>query len=384
MPTRVQEKQFRAVYAEWCQGRLTQAGAAEELGVCERTFRGYVAGFRAQGSRWWRDRSRHRPSGSRAPEEERARLLTLYSKHYPGWNVRHFYERYRGEHGGRRSYTWVKNVLQTAGLVERRARNGTPKRIRANDSQESLGRELQEGMLLHQIASKREWVPGHTWDLILTVDDATNRVYSGFFVEERGIWSVFRGIRETLEMGHFDRLSLGLALPARLTARETRFGGRTKAQIARAMSELGIEQVQPKRRTRMRNTRMIGTLLGRLPHELAAEAVGDVDGANGFLTSFWTTVNESLAVRSSESPNAFVELQPRLRAGLGDVLCLKHLARVWEGRVVCWHRELHAHERAIRHLKKGEELQVHEYEDGSWTLFDGPDRLPAIEARDVE
>ena len=44
---------------------------------------------------------------------------------YGGWNVRHFHEEvYVREHGGSRSYTWVKNRLQEAGLVKKGRRKG--------------------------------------------------------------------------------------------------------------------------------------------------------------------------------------------------------------------------------------------------------------------
>jgi len=50
-------------------------------------------------------------------------------------------------------------------------------------------------MMLHQDGSRHEWVPGRWWDLIVTMDDATNEHYSMFFVEEEGI----RGVREVIE-----------------------------------------------------------------------------------------------------------------------------------------------------------------------------------------
>jgi len=43
-----------------------------------------------------------------------------------------------------------------------------------------------------------KWVAGQQWDLIVTMDDATNEHYSMFFVEE-GIKckQVFTGVEET-------------------------------------------------------------------------------------------------------------------------------------------------------------------------------------------
>jgi hypothetical protein len=53
-------------------------------------------------------------------------------------------------------------------------------------------------MKLHQDASTHEWVPAKRWDLVVTMDDATNEHYSMFFVEEEGTRSSFRGAKETL------------------------------------------------------------------------------------------------------------------------------------------------------------------------------------------
>lgn len=85
MPTLVPEAQFRAVY---------------EVG--------------------WQHRSRNRNSSRRASDDERTDLQTLHADRYWGWNVRHSCERYREARDGERSYTWVKNVLQDTGLLERR------------------------------------------------------------------------------------------------------------------------------------------------------------------------------------------------------------------------------------------------------------------------
>ena len=63
------------------------------------------------------------------------------------------------------------------------------------------------GMMLHQDGSRHEWVPGKKWDLIVTMDDATNEHYSMFFVEEEGTGSSFAGVREVIvQQGLFSSL----------------------------------------------------------------------------------------------------------------------------------------------------------------------------------
>jgi hypothetical protein len=56
------------------------------------------------------------------------------------------------------------------------------------------------GMMLHQDASRFAWLPGddRQYDLVVTLDDATSAVYSGFIVEEEGTASSFRALTEVI------------------------------------------------------------------------------------------------------------------------------------------------------------------------------------------
>jgi hypothetical protein len=52
-------------------------------------------------------------------------------------------------------------------------------------------------MMLHQDGSRHEWLAGQpAMDLIVTMDDATNEIYSAFLVEEEGTASTFRALME--------------------------------------------------------------------------------------------------------------------------------------------------------------------------------------------
>ncbi|MER9108625.1 hypothetical protein NKH95_32630 [Mesorhizobium sp. M0848] len=47
-------------------------------------------------------------------------------------------------------------------------------------------------MMLHQDGSRHIWLAGQpALDLIVTMDDATNTIYSGFLTEEEGTASTF-------------------------------------------------------------------------------------------------------------------------------------------------------------------------------------------------
>lgn len=180
---------FEEAFFGWTERRLTQDEAARVLGVCTRTFRRWSDRYEEAGLEGLRDKRLTQASKRGAPVDEVLALVEQYRTGHPGWTVKHFYTWYRRDGGGR-SYTWVKHTLQTAGVVPRASRRGAHRQRRAAAP--------WPGMLLHQDGSRHEWVPGQVWDLIVTMDDATNEHYSMFFCAEEGTWSSFRGVREVL------------------------------------------------------------------------------------------------------------------------------------------------------------------------------------------
>jgi len=195
----IRRMRFEEVYEDWTEDRLTQEEAAGILGVCPRTFRRYMARYEDQGLEGLQDKRLTQASLRRAPVDEVMRLLGLYKSRYRGWNVKHFYSWYQRD-GGRRSYTRVKNTLQSHGAVARAAKRGAHRKRR---EQSPL-----EGMMVHQDGSNHEWVPSKKWDLIVTLEDATNEHYSMFFVPEEGTASSFLGVRDVmLKKGLFCALS---------------------------------------------------------------------------------------------------------------------------------------------------------------------------------
>lgn len=266
---------FEEAYEGWQAKRLTQEEAAQLLGVCDRSFRRYVDRYHEAGLEGLIDKRLHQVSHRQAPVDEVLRLEALYKAKGEGWNVKHFYEKtYRGA----RSYTWVKNRLQASGLVTRGKRKGAHRKRRE--------RSPLAGMLIHQDGSTHQWVPGVSWDLIVTMDDANNEVYSAFFVEEEGTWSSLRGVRETIEQkGLFcsfysDRGSHYWHTPEA--------GGKVDkanpTQFGRALDELGIERIAAySPQARGRSERLFRTWQDRLVQELASEGITDMEAANAYI-----------------------------------------------------------------------------------------------------
>jgi len=86
-----------------------------------------------------------------------------------GWNVKPFHAWHQRD-GGKHSYTWVKNRLQEAGVVQKAPGRGKHRK--------RCTRAAWPGMMLHQDGSTHDWVPGVKWNWVVTMDDATNEHYS--------------------------------------------------------------------------------------------------------------------------------------------------------------------------------------------------------------
>lgn len=359
---------FEEAYEGWNTGRLTQAEAAQILGMCERSFRRYLGRYEAEGLEGLIDRRLEGVSQRRAPVDEVLALTGRYRSRHNGWNVKHFHGWYKRE-GGTRSYTWVKKRLQEAGLAPKAEKRGVHRKRRE--------RSALSGMMIHQDGSTHEWVAGQRWDLIVTLDDATGEHYAMFFVEEEGTASSFRGVREVIEThGLFssfysDRGSHYWTTPEA--------GGKVNredlTQFGRAMKRLGIEMIAAySPEARGRSERAFGTHQGRLPQELALAGVPDMEAANRYLREVYLPAfNAEFARPAPSVGSAFV---PWIGGSLGDILCEQYERTVgadncvrFEGLIL----QIPADRHRCHYVKA--RVRVHRYMNGCLAVFHGPRKL---------
>jgi len=129
--------------------KITWWQAAEILGISDRHLRRWRERYAEFGFRGLFDRRRGRPSPKRVPVAVVERVLGLYRERYFDLNVRHFHEKLAAEHQIRLSYSWVKGILQGAGLVAPGRQRGTHRKRRP--------RRPLPGMLLHIDGSRHHW-----------------------------------------------------------------------------------------------------------------------------------------------------------------------------------------------------------------------------------
>jgi transposase len=359
---------FEEAYGDWTEGRLNQEEAARLLGVCDRTFRRYIDRYEEAGMAGLSDKRLIQASFRRAPVDEVFAVSDLYRKRHRGWNVKHFYGWYQRD-GGQRSYTWVKNTLQTAGLVSRARKRGAHRKRRE--------RAPLPGMMLHQDGSNHEWVPGKKWDLIVTMDDATSEHYSMFFVTEEGTVSSFQGIREVIvHQGLFSSLYTDRGSHYWFTP-ET--GGKVSktqpTQFGRAMKHLGIEMIPAySPEARGRSERNFSTHQERLPKELALHGIITMEAANRYLAEVYLPAfNAEFMQPAAEEGTAFLKW---IGANLDDILCEQHERTVtadncvsFEGKTL----QIPADRYRCHYVKV--KVRVHRYTHGDLALFHGPRKL---------
>jgi transposase len=367
---------FEEAYGGWQSGRLKQEEAARLLGVCERTFRRYIDRYEEEGLDGLIDKRLNQVSHRRAPVDEVMRLVDRYRRNHEGWNARHFYAWYQRD-GGKRSYTWVKTRLQEAKLVPKAAKRGAHRKRRE--------RSPLPGMLLHQDGSTHEWVPGQHWDLIVTMDDATNDHYSMFFVDEEGTHSSFQGVREVIEAhGLFSALYTDRGSHYWTTSEA---GGKVDkvnlTQFGRAMKHLGIDRIAAySPEARGRSERAFATHQGRLPKELALAGITDMESANRYLREVYRPAfNAEFAQPSMEEGSAFV---PFLGGSLDDILCEQFERTVgkdncvrFEGLILQIPSDRHRY-----HYVKAK-VHVHRYLNGTLAVFHGPRKLAQYDEQGI-
>jgi len=369
-------QKFTEVLSRYRRRTLSGQEAGELLGMSERQFRRYRQRYEEQGTDGLLDRRLGKVSARRVSLDVRSWMLEEYRNHYLGWSVKHFHEHLQKMHNFQWGYTWVKKELLAAGLVLRAARRGAHRRKRP--------RKPCVGMMLHQDASRFAWLAGvPELDLVVTMDDATNEIYSAFLVEEEGTASSFRACLDVFA-------TKGLA-SSLYTDRGSHYFLTPKAgedvdkdhltQVGRALQRLGIEHIPAySPQARGRSERMFGTLQDRLTKELKLAGIHDVAAANRFIAEVYLPAHNARFARPPEiADSAFVAVFDR--AALVETLCVHEDRVVARDNTVAYGgRCLQLPESRVRAHYVKARVKVHEYPDGTLAVFHGPRLLARYDA----
>jgi transposase len=288
--------------------KITWWQAAEIIGISDRHMRRWRERYEEFGFRGLFDRRRGKPSPQRVPAAVVERVLELYREQYFDLNLRHFHEKLTGQHQIALSYSWVKGVLQGAGLVARGRKRGVHRKRRP--------RRPLPGMLLHIDGSRHRWFLDQRWhDLLVILDDATSEIYYAQLVEEEATLTVMAALKEVIErQGVFCALYSDRGSHFWLTPKAGEaVDPHRLTQVGRALRELGIQMIPAySPQARGRSERNFGTWQGRLPQELRLAGCTTVEQANHFLREHYVAeFNRRFQVAATERGSAFVPCPKR-------------------------------------------------------------------------
>lgn len=370
-------------------GSLTWVQAADILNIHPRSLRRWRARYEQDPKLGLLDRRRRRPSHLTAPRAEVQRILHLYRVHYQGFNVRHFHQLARREHGVTLSYTFVKLALQAAGLVAKRRARGRHRRRREP--------RPCYGELLHLDGSPHTWLalqPAARQTLIAVLDDATKRLLYAQLWPGETLHAVMQALAHVLRTCgipgalYTDRAGWAFHTP--------KAGGPIDrdhlTHVGRALARLGIEHIGAySPQARGRGERLNRTLQDRLVNELRRAGLHTLAAANAYLREhFIPDYNLTFTRPPADPASAFVPLGA---IDLEQILCEEEARTVGQDNTVTFaSARLQLAKQPGRPTCAGLRVIVRRHLDGSHTVWRGAhclgqftaiggDPLPAVVQR---
>ena len=359
--------------------KISWIEAAEILGMSCRHLRRVREAYERAGYEGLFDKRVGKASPKRIPVETVEQVLGLYREKYFDLNVAHYHEKLTEEHTIDVSYTWVKGLLQGAGLV---AKDRVRKKHRRRRERKPL-----RGMMLHIDGSHHQWFGNESWhDLIVILDDATSEIYYAQLVDAESTSTVMTALRQVVEReGVFCSLYSDRASHFWLTPKAGEpVDKQSLTQVGRALRDIGIAMIPAySPQARGRSERSFRTWQGRLPQELRLRGISTVEAANLFLkTSYIREFNRKFAVVSAEpGSTAFV---PCTRDDLDQVFSIQAERTVGRDNTVKYRNLVLQIDRQLwRSSLDGCRVTVYQHLDGFITIGYGPRQIGRFTAQGI-
>src|ERR1700722_1255265 len=282
------------VFQKIMEHRMTQAAAAQVLGLSYRQVKRLMARFRRQGAAGLVSGKRGKHGNHRLPTIYIDHILDLVREHYSDFGPTLAREKLLERHGLLIGRETLRGLMRDAGLWHTRA-------ARRKAIQQPRARRQYFGELIQIDGSEHHWFEdrGPYCTVLTYVDDATSRLQLLRFVEGESTFDYMEATKLYIE-----RYGKPVAFYSdkhtvfRVNKRSA-VGGNGMTQYGRALHELGIEIMcanTPAAKGRVE--RAHGTLQDRLVKEMRLEGISSMADANAWIDSF----AESYNMRFSKSP----------------------------------------------------------------------------------
>ena len=180
--------------------------AAVELSLTRRQINRLIKAYKERGKEAFHHGNAGRKPATTIPNETRELVVDLYRTKYYDANFTHYTELLEREENIKLSVGSVASILEESAILSPRVTKQKKKRIKAalekkkkaaktkkeadkiqenivavEDAHSRRPRSAYFGELLQMDATPFDWVPGQTWHLHLTIDDATGTVVGAWF-----------------------------------------------------------------------------------------------------------------------------------------------------------------------------------------------------------
>lgn len=264
---------------------ITQAEAAEGIGISERQVRRITKRVREEGDRGLIHRSRGRFSNRAILIQVKSKVLDLYKKKYPDFGPTLASEKLL-----EKDNLAINDETLRLWLIEAKI---PYKKRRKRPHRERRERRARLGELVQTDGSHHDWFEGRGPRCVLMgyIDDATGRPW-GRFEPYEGTLPAMRSLR-----GYIKRYGIPGALyldkhmtyrsPKQQTIEDELAGRRAMSQFQRAAEELGIQVIHadsPQAKGRVE--RLFRTFQDRLIKEMRLANICGIEEGNRFLSHY--------------------------------------------------------------------------------------------------
>ncbi|HET6655663.1 MAG TPA: ISNCY family transposase [Gammaproteobacteria bacterium] len=343
--------------------QLTQARAAQQLGLSVRQVKRLARRLRAEGPAGLVSRQRGRPSNNRIEAAVRAEYLALVRTRYPDFGPTFAHEKLVEQHDFRHSVETLRQWMIEDGLWRAKAR----RYARAYPIRE---RRPCRGELVQIDGSPHDWFEGRAprCTLIVFIDDATGELMALRFVRAETTAAYM-----TILGGYLAEHGRPLCL---YSDRHSIFRGVQPGhegdltQFGRALKMLDIEAIHARTpQAKGRVERANQTLQDRLIKEMRLAGIGSMADANAWLPGFIDDFNRRFAVTPHHPEDAH---RPVLHdeTALARILCLHHTRTLSKNLTLQVNNRLYqVHTRTAAHRLRHARVTVCEAFDGTITLL---------------
>lgn len=285
--------------------RIKQKHAARQLGVSGRQVRRIMKRYRRDGTAGLVHLGRGKPSNRTIPQSEKNRIIEIIKDHYPDFGPTFALEKLRELHG----VTFGVDTLRKEMIATNLWRANTRKIKKIHPYRE---RRACLGELVQLDGSPHDWFEGRapSCTLLAFIDDATNRIMDGCFVDYEGTWTLFGAVRNYLNLHgkpcafYVDKHST-FKINRQASIEENLKDTQAQSQFSRAMDNLGIEVIfanSPEAKGRVEN--LFGTLQDRLVKEMRLADINSKEKGTRFLREAYIPGhNSKFAVLPKEKAN---------------------------------------------------------------------------------